>query len=195
MQASKTCPTPRPRGAVSAYTLGSRLQGTSSLVTNGSGRTKTPAFCSQTTLSITLVIEWRMGGGGVGKEGSGRAVICLGSLRGADCGFQVGQSGTATTAVLTRPCQAAWRAHRRGGGMAAQDEFPVLAQRHAAPSEFRTWVHGEAVCDLRGLGSPGKTIHLPSGLRQGLRCQNQNDAGPLPNISGLPSLPLQPFDR
>lgn len=57
-----------------------------------------------------------------------------------------------------RPCQAGRRAHRRGRGMAAQDEFPVLAQRHAAPSEFRTWVHGEAVCDLRGLGSPGKTI-------------------------------------
>ena len=40
-----------------------------------------------------------------------------------------------------------------------------------------------------------KTTHLPSGLRQVLKCQNQNDAGHLPNTSGLPSLPLQPFDR
>ena len=88
-----------------------------------------------------------------GREGQGELPSAWIAQRGADCGFQVGRR-TATTAVLRRPCQAAWRAHRWGRGMAAQDEFPVLAQSHTAPSEFRTWVHGEEVCDLRGLGSP-----------------------------------------
>lgn len=90
----------------------------------------------------------------LGREGQGEQSPAWVAQRGVDYGFQVGQSGTANTAVLRRPCQAVWRARRRGRGVAAQDELPVLVQSHAAPSEFRTWAHGEAVCDLRGLGRP-----------------------------------------
>ena len=42
-----------------------------------------------------------------GREGQGELPSAWVAQRGADCGFQVGQSGTATTAVLRRPCQAA----------------------------------------------------------------------------------------
>lgn len=87
----------------------------------------------------------------LGREGQGEQSSAWVAQRGVDYGFQVGQSGTATTAVLRRPCQAVWRARRRGRGVAAQGEFPVLVQSQAMPSEFSA---GEAVCDLRGLGRP-----------------------------------------
>lgn len=72
----------------------------------------------------------------VGKEGSGGAAICLGEPERCWTGVSGGQSGTATTASSGDPVKL--RGERIDGAEAWQlrTSSPVLAQRHAAPSEL-----------------------------------------------------------